>query len=72
MNLIMEKEVVKELIQENLNTDNLVTELTKLLEDNPTQKNIQADYLALKNKLYSGEKASEVAADIILRTLQHK
>ena len=72
VNLIMEKEVVKELIQENLNTDNLVDELTKLLEDPTTQKNIQADYLALKNKLYSGEKASEVAADIILQTLQHK
>ena len=72
VNLIMDKEVVKELIQENLNTHNLVTELTKLLEDTTTQKNIQADYLALKNKLYSGEKASEVAADIILQTLLHK
>ena len=72
VNLIMDKEVVKELIQEQLNTKNLVNELTKLLEDTTTQKNIQSDYLALKNKLYSGEKASEVAADIILQTLQHK
>ena len=72
VNLIMDKEVVKELIQENLNTTNLVVELTKLLDDTTTQKNIQADYLALKNKLYSGEKASEVAADLILQTLQHK
>jgi lipid-A-disaccharide synthase len=72
VNLIMDKEVVKELIQENLNTKNLVIELTKLLNDTTIQKNIQADYLVLKNKLYSGEKASEVAADIILQTLQHK
>ena len=33
VNLIMDKEVVKELIQENLNTKNLVIELTKLLND---------------------------------------
>jgi lipid-A-disaccharide synthase len=72
VNLIMDKEVVKELIQENLNTKNLVDELTKLLEDTTTQKNIQADYIELKNKLYSGEKASEVAADLILQTIQHK
>ena len=72
VNLIMEKEVVKELIQDNLNTKNLVTELAKLLEDSKTQKQINDDYAALKEILMSGEKATDLAAEIIIETIQKK
>jgi lipid A disaccharide synthetase len=41
----MEKEVVKELIQDELNTNNLVLELTKLLEHSKTQNQISAAFI---------------------------
>ncbi|MCX6202897.1 MAG: lipid-A-disaccharide synthase [Bacteroidetes bacterium] len=72
VNLIMEKEVVKELIQDNLNTESLVIALTDLLEDATTQNQIQSDYTTLRNKLMSGEKATDVAAEIIMETIQKK
>ncbi len=72
VNLIMEKEVVKELIQEELNEKNLVVELSKLLEDSQTQNQMKADYAALKEILMTGEKATDVAAGIIMETIQKK
>ena len=71
VNLIMDREVVKELIQENLNTKNVVLALKQLLEDPAKQAQIQADYSALKTALYTGESATEVAAAIIWEEL-HK
>lgn len=71
VNLIMDKEVVKELIQEDLNTKNVVSALKELLEDPAKQAQIQADYAALKTALYTGESATEVAAAIIWEEL-HK
>ena len=68
----MEKEVVKELIQDELNTDNLVMELSKLLEDSKTQNQISKDYASLKEILMTGEKATDVAAEIIMETIQKK
>lgn len=65
VNLIMDKEVVKELIQENLNKKNLVQQLTLLLEDENKKAQIAADYKLLKEKLYTGQSATEVAARII-------
>jgi lipid-A-disaccharide synthase len=65
----MGKEVVKELIQEELTTSNLSIELKKLLEDPTRQAAIKADYAALKQALTTGHKATEVAADIIQATL---
>jgi lipid-A-disaccharide synthase len=69
VNLIMDKEVVKELIQEELTTSNLSIELKKLLEDPARQAAIKADYAALKQALTNGHKATEVAAGIIQATL---
>jgi lipid-A-disaccharide synthase len=61
----MDKEVVKELIQEDLNKKNLVQELTLLLNDENKKVQIKADYQLLKEKLYTGQSATEVAAVII-------
>jgi lipid-A-disaccharide synthase len=64
VNLIMDREVVKELIQNDLNTNNLVEELKKILA---TEKRFEVfrDYELLREKL-GGKGASENAADIIL------
>jgi lipid-A-disaccharide synthase len=69
VNLIMDKEVVKELIQEDLNQKNLVKELTLLLEDENKKAQIASDYQLLKERLYTGQSAAEVAADIVLQEL---
>ncbi|MEA1850236.1 lipid-A-disaccharide synthase [Chryseobacterium sp. MHB01] len=64
VNLIMDREVVKELIQNDLNTNNLVVELKKILA---TEKRFEVfrDYELLREKL-GGKGASENAADVIL------
>lgn len=66
----MDKEVVKELIQENLTTKNLVAELNKLLTNASVQSQIKNDYTTLKNILTTGHNASEVAAQIIIEELK--
>lgn len=63
VNLIMDKEVVTELIQDDLNTKNLVLELNKILEGDSREKML-ASYQILREKL-GGSGASNVAADII-------
>lgn len=62
VNLIMGKEVVKELIQHDLTTENLVKELNLILREN--REEIIASYKILKEKL-GGRGASEKAAEII-------
>ncbi len=69
VNLIMDKEVVKELIQADLNKKNLVKELSLLLNDTDKKTQIKADYQLLKEKLYTGQSATEVAAAIIQEEL---
>jgi lipid-A-disaccharide synthase len=71
VNLIMDKEVVKELIQEYLNQKNLVKELELLLNDEAKKAQIASDYQLLKERLYTGQSATEVAADIVLHELTH-
>lgn len=65
VNLIMNKEVVKELIQNELTTNHIVTELKLILENNERRNQITADYAALKSLLSSGGNASKNAAKII-------
>jgi lipid-A-disaccharide synthase len=65
VNLIMDKEVVKELIQDELNKKNLKIELENLLENEEKGLQLQADYAALGNMLQAGGHASENAAKII-------
>lgn len=63
VNLIMDREVVKELIQDELSTKNLVHELNLILNENREQ--ILLDYKTLREKL-GGKGASENAARIIV------
>ena len=64
VNLIMDREVVKELIQSELNTKNLVEEL-KLIIEGKKRAEMLDDFKLLKEKL-GGRGASDNAADIIL------
>jgi len=64
VNLIMNKLVVTELIQDAFTTNQLATALTNILS-NPVQQKIQEDYRALRAVLHTGENASEKAAAII-------
>lgn len=66
VNLIMDKEVVKELIQHELTTSNLVKELTLLLNDESKKQTLQKEYTALKELLRAGGHASEQAAEKII------
>ncbi|UJH66307.1 lipid-A-disaccharide synthase [Allomuricauda sp. SCSIO 65647] len=67
VNLIMDKEVVKELIQGGLTTKNLKTELTKIL-DGPLRNQMLSDYETLRRKLGGGG-ASDRAASLILENM---
>jgi lipid-A-disaccharide synthase len=65
VNLIMDKLVVHELIQDDLTEENLLKELSLLLKDEATRVRLKADYTALWTKL--GEKnASRRAAEVIV------
>lgn len=70
VNLIMDREVVKELIQGELNTKNLKTELSKLLNPQHRQ-NVLKDYELLEQKL-GGTGASENTARLIIKDLTQK
>lgn len=63
VNLIMDKEVVKELIQDDLTTNNLKSELQKILEE-PQRTKIIEEYQKLR-LLLGGKGASHRAAEII-------
>lgn len=65
VNLIMDKLIVKELIQDELTTKNLVVELEDLLHNETRKKQLQNDYALLWNKLAAGGNASETAARMI-------
>lgn len=66
VNLIMDKEVVKELIQDALTPANLVRELDLLLNDMHRKQELTKDYAHLKQLLAAGGKASRKAAEIIV------
>lgn len=65
VNLIMEKEVVKELIQNDFNEENLVQELEKLLKNPKKQKQLLEDLDTLRDRL-GNEGASLHAAEIVV------
>ena len=69
VNLIMDKEVVKELIQDELTVKNLQYELNELLTNEIKQKQLTQDYTALKQLLSKGGHASANAAKIIYNFL---
>jgi lipid-A-disaccharide synthase len=70
VNLIMNKPVVKELIQNDLTTENIISELKMMLENPSKQHQIFEDYAQLKNILASGGDASNNAAKIIFEYLK--
>ncbi|MDO8995980.1 MAG: lipid-A-disaccharide synthase [Sediminibacterium sp.] len=70
VNLIMDKEIVKELIQDELNTVNLVQELNALLKDANQQENLKMEYAKLYQLLSAGGHASQNAVSLIMGFLQ--
>jgi lipid-A-disaccharide synthase len=72
VNLIMDKEVVKELIQNELTVANLEYELEQLLTNKTKQQQLQKDYADLKTLLSAGGHASANAAKSIVRYLMNK
>ncbi len=68
VNLIMDREVVTELIQDDCNTKKIKTEMQKLL-DPDYRKKMLADYDLLEEKL-GGTGASEKTARLIVRNLK--
>jgi lipid-A-disaccharide synthase len=71
VNLIMDKLVVKELIQDDFNVENLTKELSRVLTDSSTQQQLRKDYADLKKLLSAGGNASANAAKIIFDFLSH-
>ncbi len=71
VNLIMDKEVIKELIQHEMNAVLLTSELSKILPGKEKRELILNDYRLLKEKLDKGGFASAKAADAILRFMHH-
>ncbi|HMH24042.1 MAG TPA: lipid-A-disaccharide synthase [Puia sp.] len=69
VNLIMDKPVVKELIQDELTPENLRLELCALLTDSDRQQQLRADYKELKDLLSQGGHASANAARSIIKFL---
>ena len=72
VNLIIDKEVVKELIQDQLTVDNLKRELELLLTNKEKQQQLQKDYADLKTLLSAGGHASANAAKSIVEFLNHR
>lgn len=69
VNLIMDKEVVKELIQNDFNTKNLKKELNVILDPNERTKYFM-NYYELEKAL-GGKGASEKTAKLIFKTIKH-
>jgi len=67
VNLIMDKEVVKELIQNELTTKNLENELSKIIQGKQREEVIQ-DYFSLEKKL-GGKGASDKTAQMIVQNM---
>lgn len=68
VNLVMEKEVVKELIQKDFTEENLVKELERMLKDAKRQRQLLDDLDNLKDRLGNSgasEKAAAVVVDMI-------
>jgi lipid-A-disaccharide synthase len=69
VNLIMDKPVVTELIQSDLNLENLKKELKLILDDATTIERIKTDYNALREKL-GGSGASAKTAELMIHYLK--
>jgi lipid-A-disaccharide synthase len=72
VNLIMNKEVVKELIQDEMNVENIRNVLSEILQNPEKRKMMLDDYRQLKEVLHAGGSASENAARVIMELLNEK
>lgn len=72
VNLIMNKEVVKELIQNDLTAENISGELDKLLHDEKKRLQIFAGYNELRKVLNFDGDASGNAAEAIIRLIRNE
>ena len=70
VNLIMDKEVVKELVQDEMTVDNITKELNEILSNPAKQQQLKNDYASLKELLGKGGNASANAAKSIVSFLQ--
>lgn len=68
VNLVMEREVVREMIQEAMNVKSLTAELKRLLEDEQYRHRLIEDYKILREKL-GGTGASHRAAEGMLEAI---
>ena len=71
VNLVMDKEVVKELIQSDLTEENIIKELDMLLHNGKRQRQLLEDYDELKDRLGNAG-ASEKAAQVVLDFVRSK
>jgi lipid-A-disaccharide synthase len=71
VNLIMDNEVVKELIQDEFNADNLRHELNRILNDSHHRDVMKGNFRKLR-KVVGGAGASDRAAETIIRYLKTK
>ena len=69
VNLVMDKEVVKELIQGDLTEENIVNELELLLHNGKRQRQLLEDYEELKGRLGNAG-ASEKAAEVVIDAMK--
>lgn len=72
VNLIMDKLVVKELIQHEMNAGMIAGELDKLLHDQAYINRVKRDYTALHHLLASDGNPSHIAASMILSFLANQ
>ncbi len=72
VNLIMDKPVVKELIQQDFTVSNLCGALKEILENEPKLEEIKKDYTRLRELLTSGGHASNNAAKIIYQLISER
>ncbi len=69
VNLIMEREVVRELVQQDLNEENLRSELDRILNDHPHRDRMIAELRTLREKL-GGPGASTRTAELVWKSLR--
>lgn len=71
VNLVMDKEIVRELIQDDLNRNNLKNELILIIENSENRDRILLEYIALKKQL-GGAGASKKTAESIYSLISKK
>ena len=69
-NLIADKLIFRELIQEDFNAPAVTAELRRLVEDEAVREQMQKDYASVRDALGEGAASREFAKDMIGRLKQ--